>query len=95
MKIFFNGGNDEFLEENPMFIPIELISQNNLITVEDLLKYIYLKEPRARESFYNNEGKLANGTICLIDDIDREIVEETVDLKKINKIVLLSTLHGG
>lgn len=94
MKIQFSGSDDEFLNCNTIEILEEEFNANNLNTLNKALLYIYKTETRAHKSFFKSEGILANGTICLVDEMDSEIKEDPV-ITHSSEIVLISTLHGG
>ncbi len=94
MKIQFSGSDDEYLNCNLMDISMEDFNRFELNRLNKVLLFIFNNEERAHKSFFKSDGTLANGTICLVDEIDSEIREEQ-PLNFNSGIVLISTLHGG
>lgn len=94
MKIHFSGADDEFLNFNVLTISEDEFVSNRLFSLQSTLEYIFKIEPRSHKSFFKADGTLANGTICLIDEVDASIKEEE-ELKSDSDIVLISTMHGG
>lgn len=92
MRISFSGADDEYLNCNPMTIPAEVVE--NGMSISDVIAHVFTTEPRAHRSFFNANGTLANGTICLVDDQDIE-VRENERLGPESEVVFISTLHGG
>jgi hypothetical protein len=77
-----------------MDISMEDFNRFELNRLNKVLLFIFNNEERAHKSFFKSDGTLANGTICLVDEIDSEIREEQ-PLNFNSGIVLISTLHGG
>lgn len=94
MNICFSGADDEYLNCNKISIEQDVVERENIDTLDKLITYIYLNEPRARKSFYKTDGTLANGTICLVDDQDIELRSDR-RISPSSSIVFISTLHGG
>ena len=96
MQIVFSGADDELLCQSPMVIPTGTIEEEGIRSVRDALSYLHRAEPRAHNSFFNKDGTIANGIICLLDGVDTELTDcsEQTDLSD-SELVLISTLHGG
>lgn len=94
MKVHFSGADDEYLNFNALVISENEFIENNLNTLHSILDYIFKIEPRSHKSFFKNDGTLANGTICLLDDIDASITADE-NITSDSNVVLISTLHGG
>ncbi|KAI5178362.1 hypothetical protein PAEPH01_2546 [Pancytospora epiphaga] len=96
MKINFSGAEDESLNMSNLVLSKEEFQQANIKSLNDVIAYIHNTEPRAHKSFYNTDGTLANGTICLIDGQDAEMYEEEEQIVHLeSNVVFISTLHGG
>lgn len=94
MKISFSGADSEYLNCNSLVISAKDVEEKSLVSVDDVIAYVFAVEPRAHKSFFKTDGTLANGTICLVDDQDVEVREDgRLDFD--SEIVFISTLHGG
>ena len=94
MKVQFSGADDEYLNFNALVISENEYKENKLDNLDKALEYIFKVEPRSHKSFFKPDGTLANGTICLLDDVDASIKENQL-LYSDSNIILISTLHGG
>lgn len=96
MKIVFNGADDESLCENSLVIPTEIIREEKIESIQDVVDYIFKTETRTHKSFFNRDGTVANGTICLLNDVDTELADCSVPIELYDsELVFISTLHGG
>lgn len=94
MKISFSGADNEYLNCNSVVVSKHDVEKKGLVSIDDVVAYVFATEPRAHKSFFKTDGTLANGTICLVDDQDVE-VREGEKLDPDCEIVFISTLHGG
>jgi hypothetical protein len=92
MKVHFSGAED--VDLNHIVIKDDDVDSMKIKKIEDLVKYVYENVRSSRKSFFNNNGEIANGTICLIDDQDIELAGDK-ELGYESEIVFISTLHGG
>ena len=61
--VSFSGADNDYLNFNKIEILKEKF-KTAVITVNEVLKYIYENEEESRKSFFKTDGTLANGTIC-------------------------------
>lgn len=94
MKIQFSGSENEFLNCNVMEVSREEFAASKISNLKNALEFIFRAEPRAHKSFFKSDGTLANGTICLVDEVDADIKEDQ-SVNSDSELVLISTLHGG
>lgn len=96
MKFVFNGADDEKLNSISIELKRDDMERMNIRTAGDALEYLYTNHRETNRSFFNTEGKLANGTICIINETDWEITgEDTSPVRHGDEIILISSLHGG
>lgn len=96
MKFVFNGADDERLNTTPIELSMDDVERMCIRTAGDALEYLYTNHKETNRSFFNSDGKLAHGTICVINERDWEITGEgESSVGYGDEIILISSLHGG
>ena len=96
MKINFSGSDEEFLNSSTIVLEKAIIDKEDIKTLQDTIDYIFKNYPKARKSFFEADGSLARGTICLLDEVDAEMyAPEEKEVNSDSNIVFISSLHGG
>ncbi|OAG30005.1 ubiquitin related modifier 1 [Nematocida displodere] len=93
MKIFFRGGLEEHVLSESLVVDLSLLEGNKAVNLIQYLEKTQLKE---KYRYFARHGELEGGILCVINDIDWDILEqkETV-LKNTDTIYFITTMHGG
>lgn len=96
MRFIFNGADDEKLNSTPIELGREDMARLGIATAGDALRYLHAAHRETNRSFFSSDGRLAHGTICVINERDWEITgEEKSPVEHGDEIILISSLHGG
>ncbi|KAI5192592.1 ubiquitin related modifier 1 [Nematocida minor] len=103
MKILFRGGLEDKVNSETLLLNISEIKNSIYPTVEnveivakDLIHYIELKHIRKGYKHFSTEGELEGGILCMIDNVDWELLKEhQTPLKNNYTIRFITTMHGG
>lgn len=95
IKVEFGGGTELLFNKQKEFC-LELTQDGSAWTIERLIRYLtdnYIKE---RPELFVNGSKIRPGILILVNDVDYEILGgHKYEIKSDDKILFISTLHGG
>lgn len=90
MIVKFSGASNEDLNRNPLEIT------QSFPKMYDLILFLSREYPETRESFFEVDGRIKDGTLVIIDDQDWELLgSEEASLEEKREVVFISSLHGG
>lgn len=94
VKVEFGGGT-ELLFDKQKSIDLELISDKDW-TISELIKHLCQHHIKERVELFASGTKIRPGILILVNDVDYEIVGgDHYKLKEGDRILFISTLHGG
>lgn len=102
MKVLFRGGLEDNVNSETLLLDIAELSKaigseySSDVTAKDLILYIENNHIREGYRHFSSNGELEGGILCIINEIDWDILEEkNTKLKNTDTIHFITTLHGG
>ncbi|VEN64802.1 unnamed protein product [Callosobruchus maculatus] len=90
------GGGAEILVGNQKVHEISLLITDKLWTIGGLLHWIKDNILKERPELFLQNGSVRPGILVLVNDADWELMDTVnYELKPNDRIVFISTLHGG
>ncbi|KAK4877484.1 hypothetical protein RN001_009990 [Aquatica leii] len=90
------GGGAELLFGNKKNISISLPKTQKQWTIGELLKWIKDNLLQERPELFIQDDSVRPGILVLVNEVDWELVDTVnYEIKSEDKIVFISTLHGG
>ncbi|ORE00067.1 hypothetical protein A0H76_2329 [Hepatospora eriocheir] len=92
IEVNFRGSGDHDDDKNLCFL--EKSAVENIKTKNGLIELIYNNFNKTHSDFFKDLFNFSDGTLCLIDDVEINLFNEE-EIKNIQKIDIITTLHGG
>lgn len=90
------GGGTELLFDKAKFLDITLDSSQSDWTLSKLIRHLSEVHIKERVELFSSGDKIRPGILILVNDVDYEILGGyDYKLKPGDKILFISTLHGG
>lgn len=94
IKVEFGGGI-ELLFDKAKFLDIKLDNEREW-TLSDLIKHMREKHIKERPELFASGDKIRPGILILVNEVDYEILGGYgYNLKPNDRVLFISTLHGG
>lgn len=90
------GGGTELLFDKRKLLDISLTGNGDEWTICSLIKHLCEHHIKERVELFASGSKIRPGILILVNDVDYEIVGgDQYKLKNGDRILFISTLHGG
>jgi ubiquitin related modifier 1 len=95
IRVEFAGGT-ELLFDKAKFLNVKLDEDNQGWTISRLIRHLSEKYIKERVELFSVGDKIRPGILILVNDVDYEILGGyDYKLKPTDKVLFISTLHGG
>lgn len=95
IKVEFAGGT-ELLFDKAKSLDVKLEDDNQIWTISRLIKHLSERYIKERLELFAIGDKIRPGILILVNDVDYEILGGyDYKLKPTDKVLFISTLHGG
>lgn len=102
MKILFRGGLEDNVNSETLLLdineikPVEENCSEEEVTAKDLILYIERNHLKRGYKHFSTNGELEGGILCIINEVDWEILKaENTVLNNNDTVHFITTLHGG
>lgn len=96
MKLTFKAIDFKTTPLRDLSLNSEIIEKNNIYKLKDLINYTRKYFSLGEDVSILEEGRIAAGSICLINETDYELLnKDEAVVKHGDKIFIIASLHGG
>ncbi|KAH9386902.1 ubiquitin related modifier 1 [Nematocida major] len=101
MKILFRGGLEDNVNSETLLLDLNDVkpdqeSLSESVRAKDLVLYVERNHIKEGYKHFASNGELEGGVLCIINEVDWDILEaENTLLKNTDTVHFITTLHGG